>query len=1038
MKIVIGLLGSMKTMALLMLVFAFTIGVATFIENDFGTQTAKAVVYNAGWFEALMLLLGINLLINILNFKMYRKEKVLVFLFHVSFFVILLGAAITRYVGFEGVMHIREGAEQMSMMSSETYLAFDVSEKGKRQHFSDALYLSKITDNTKSYTLSNGIEATIIGYIPDAVYTLEEAPGGKPTAAMMVTAEGMGQPEQLRLRQGDAYETPTFVIDFESHNTFDKPVVSLYLEGDTLKMKHDFNLRSMSMDDRSMADINASDATVLQTRYLYSAMQTSFVLRQFYKSAKEVLVSAEQSGSMRMNSMGGTDALIIELRRGDERKEVTVTGSKGEAGEPLHVTLGDVDIDVSYGAKVIELPFSLKLVDFQMERYPGSNSPSSYASEVILIDREQGIEEPFRIYMNHILDHRGYRFFQSSYDRDEMGTILSVNNDPGTLPTYIGYLMLAIGMFGSLFMPNGRFAKLSKKAKEASASLATVSALLALFIATPQAHAEELNPIVKTVLSFDAAHAQKFGELMVQDASGRMKPVDTLSNEIVAKINRSDTILGLKPTQIVLGMMLAPDAWREISMIRVGNSEINKIIGIDESAKYASFSQFFEFPSEMSGYKINRYIEEAIRKAPAKRNKFDKAVLQVDERVNVAYMVYTGALIKIWPAPNDGNNKWMATIEAMKTLQPTEAEAIRQLAVGYFNAVDASMKSGRWDDANKALDTIVAYQKEVGASIYPDETKIGIEILYNKLNIFERLWPYFFLIGFILLFLSFAKIIKPTIKIALATRITMALLIVFFISLTVGLAMRWYISGHAPWSDGYESLIYISWATVLAGFIFSKNSPITLAATGILAGLTLFVAHLSWMDPQVTNLVPVLKSYWLSIHVSMITGSYGFLGLGALLGFIALILFNLKNSRNEKQISASIKELNAINEMSLMIGLAMLTVGNFLGGVWANESWGRYWGWDPKETWALVTILVYAVVVHVRFIKKIYSDYSYSVISLLAFTSVIMTYFGVNYYLKGMHSYAKGDPVPIPEFVPITYGIIFVIILFAYPKRRLT
>jgi cytochrome c-type biogenesis protein CcsB len=232
-------------------------------------------------------------------------------------------------------------------------------------------------------------------------------------------------------------------------------------------------------------------------------------------------------------------------------------------------------------------------------------------------------------------------------------------------------------------------------------------------------------------------------------------------------------------------------------------------------------------------------------------------------------------------------------------------------------------------------------------------------------------------------------------------------------------------------------MTYIAWATVLAGFIFSKQSPITLASTSILAGLILFVAHLNWMNPQITNLVPVLNSYWLSIHVSMITASYGFLGLGALLGFITLLLYIFGKGENEKQISLSIKELNAINEMSLMIGLVLLTIGNFLGGVWANESWGRYWGWDPKETWALVTILVYAVVVHVRFIKSIYTQFNYSVISLLAFTSVLMTYFGVNYYLAGMHSYAKGDPVPIPDFVPISYAVIFVVIALAYRNRKI-
>jgi cytochrome c-type biogenesis protein CcsB len=248
--------------------------------------------------------------------------------------------------------------------------------------------------------------------------------------------------------------------------------------------------------------------------------------------------------------------------------------------------------------------------------------------------------------------------------------------------------------------------------------------------------------------------------------------------------------------------------------------------------------------------------------------------------------------------------------------------------------------------------------------------------------------------------------------------------------------MRWYIAGHAPWSNGYESMIYIAWATMLAGFIFSRKSLMSLAATSIMSGLILFVAHLNWMDPQVTNLVPVLQSYWLAIHVAMITASYGFLGLGALLGMITLVLFILKNTANKERLNLAIKELNAINEMSLLVGLILLTVGNFLGGVWANESWGRYWGWDPKETWALVTILVYAVVVHLRMIKGAYSDYIFSVISLLAFTSVLMTYFGVNYYLAGMHSYAKGDPVPVPDFVPWTYAVVAIVIALAYRKRH--
>ncbi len=1040
-KKIVSILGSMKTMALLMLIFAVSIGVATFIENDFGTQTAKAEVYNARWFELLLLFLSINLSINILNFKMYRKEKALVLMFHISFFIVLLGAAITRYVGFEGTMHIREGSVKNTMLSSETYLNFKFKNAGKVEEYSSALYLSKISKNSHTFDIiahNKDIHAEIIEYISDAVYTIKDVPNGEPIANMMVTGESTRQPQPLSLRKGEYFDTADYVLDFQSGKTFKKPVIAISIDGDNLVMAHTRNMTFLNMDDRSSGDINASNKSPVMKRRLYTMGNTSFVLREFYVSAKQVLVSRDTLSGPRMNN-GAIDAIVLRLESGTESKELTVQGSRGMRGEAVSVKLAGMDIAVDYGAKILELPFGLKLEKFELTRYPGSNSPSSYASEVVLIDKEQGIERPFRIFMNHVLDHRGYRFFQSSYDRDEKGTVLSVNNDPGTLPTYIGYLLMGIGMFGSLFMKNGRFAKLSKKAKEASKKMGAVAAIVAvatLMSATPS-QADDLNPLVKRVLSFDKEHAEKFGHLMVQTTQGRMKPIQTLSTEILAKVSRTDSLLGLTPTQIVLGMMLAPDAWREITMIRT-DKLLNKVIGLPEDAKMSSFSQFFEFPSEMGGYKLNKYVEEAIRKAPGKRDKFDKAVLKIDERVNVSYMVYSGSLIAIWPKMDDDNNKWYATIDAIQGFNKRDSEVVRLLALNWFNAIEKALGDGNWSEADKALNGISNYQRKIGAAVYPSDTKIETEILYNKLNIFEKLWPFFFLVGFVLLILSFTKIVRPKFNLDIYTKITMIILIVFFIALTIGLIMRWYISGHAPWSDGYESMVYISWATMLAGFIFSKDSPITLAATGILTGLILFVAHLNWMDPQVTNLVPVLNSYWLSIHVSMITASYGFLGLGALLGFITLILFLIKNDKNATQISNSIRELNAINEMSLMIGLTMLTIGNFLGGVWANESWGRYWGWDPKETWALVTILVYAVVVHVRFIKSIYTAFSYSVISLLAFTSVIMTYFGVNYYLAGMHSYAKGDPVPIPDFVPISYAIVFVIIALAYRKRHLS
>ena len=1047
MKQILSFIGSMKTMAVLMLIFAVAIGYATIIENDFGTITAKAEVYNAQWFEMLLVLLAINLSLNIYNYKMYTLKKAPIFIFHIGFLVILFGAAVTRYVGFEGSMHIREGMSSSSMVSLNNFVSLNVSLNGEKNEASHAVFLSQKGDNSieeSSEVAGKSVSAKLIEYIPDAVETLvEDKVHGKPVAKFMVTSSGSGEP--ITLEYGSYFDGGSFILSFDAKKKFVKPVINVTLEGDTLYMSHASKLSYFRMADRQKGNLEATQKEVLNQRVLYSMENgSSFVLRDFMTHAVKKLVSSSSlamNRKMNMNS-SGRDVLRFLVEVEDISKELVVYGRKGVVGTSSSLVVNGVQVSMSYGAKVITLPFKVKLLDFQLDRYPGSMSPASYASEVVLIDEEQGVNMPYRIFMNNILEHRGYRFFQASYDRDEKGTVLSVNNDPGTLPSYIGYLLLAIGMFWSLFSKQHRFAKLGAKAKKVS-DAKIVPLLLAmglLFQVTPST-ATELDPAIKTILAFDKVHSEKFGELIIQDTQGRMKPMNTLATEILAKMYRGSTLkIGnyeLDANQVVLGMMIRPDIYKSVKIIRTKDPKINKIIGAKSDAKYVSFAQFFEDPESMRGYKLKQTIDDATRKEPKYRNKLDKAALKIDEKVNVAYMVFTGSLLKMWPLEGEASNKWFATIEALQTFPSQASSEVRELAVAYFTSVDDALKSHDWSLGNSALKDIAKYQKESGIAVYPTENRIKAEIFYNNSNVFEILWPFYFIVGFILLILSFTQIIYPKLKMKLVTRISLVFLIVFFLAHTMGLALRWYISGHAPWSNGFESMTYIAWATVLAGFIFSKRSPITLASTSILAGLILFVAHLSWMNPQVTNLVPVLNSYWLSIHVSMITASYGFLGLGALLGFITILLFIVKTKNNEFQITNSIKELNAINEMSLMIGLVLLTIGNFLGGVWANESWGRYWGWDPKETWALVTILVYAVVVHLRFIKSLYSEFNYAVISLLAFTSVLMTYFGVNYYLAGMHSYAKGDPVPVPDFVPISYTILFIVIALAFRNRKI-
>jgi cytochrome c-type biogenesis protein CcsB len=424
-------------------------------------------------------------------------------------------------------------------------------------------------------------------------------------------------------------------------------------------------------------------------------------------------------------------------------------------------------------------------------------------------------------------------------------------------------------------------------------------------------------------------------------------------------------------------------------------------------------------------------VNAAYQKKPNERNKFDKEIINVDERANIMMEVFSGNFLTVFPVPGDENHNWVSLAEA--SLLGTEGEKFaRSIIENYYGAVAQS----NWANAKAILQRISNFQQTEGVKIVPPKTKVNLEVFYNNANIFNKLSKTFMLLGLLMLGLNLATIFKPNFKAGKIKKASVIVIFILFLIESAGLGIRWYISGHAPWSNGYESMIFISWATCLAGLIFANRSEITLSVTSILAGLTLLVAGFSWMSPEITPLVPVLKSYWLIVHVAIITSSYGFLGVGALLGMLNLILIISRNKANSQRVNLTLKELVNIIDIALLIGLILLTLGSFLGGVWANESWGRYWGWDPKETWALVTILVYTFISHMHKIPGFKGDFAVSTAALVGFSSVLMTYFGVNYYLSGLHSYAQGEPAPVPVGVYVAVVVVFMIIFAAFISNR--
>lgn len=1013
-------LTSTRAAGMYLLLFAIAIGGATFVENDFGTSAAQDIIFRSWWFELLLFLFGLTIAVNVWRFKMVKQKKWATILFHLSILIILAGAAITRYFGTEGMMHIREGETSNKFLSAESFLKFQVIKDGKSYSFDEPTYFSSLGRNkfNNSYQIGSSlIEVNVDDFIPNPKETATEDANGVPMIKVVVA--GAGGREEYFVRQGDKANINGVNFNFSPEtlpNAF-----NVMLTGDSLSFITDSNISQMVMATQTLDTLAGNMPHPLRLRSMYNLNGSGFVIGEFLQKGK-VSINSESPKVKNESAVG----LNLTVSVNGKPQKTMVTGHKGDEGHPQILTFGDVQLAISYGAKTVELPFSLKCRDFILEKYPGTENPSSYASEVTLIDPQNSINREQRIYMNNILEHGGYRFFQSSFDQDELGTYLSVNHDFwGTWISYLGYALLTIGLLLSFFAKNSRFTNLMSRLNELQNSTKIAGILLVSMALGQNGFSQESSNI-------SPEHAAEFGKLLVQDHNGRIKPVNTFTSELLRKISRKESLFGLSSDQIYLSMINAPSDWTAQPIIQVAKHP--QIAGLLKSEEtMLAYRSFFD---EAGNYILEEKVREAQAMMPKDQGTFEKAILKLDEKVNIVNMVFSGSLLKIFPAPNDPTNTWLAPAETGhshgSTPLPTEANT---LYLNYLKAINEAAKFGNFEGANQALNQISLYQKVNGAAIIPSETKQNAELLLNKLDVFSRLRNYYGILCLVFISSFLFLVVKNKDRTKL-TKYGFFAMAIGFIFHTIGLGLRWYVSGRAPWSNGYESMIYIAWTTMLAGTLFSRKSLGGLAATATLAATILLVAGMSWLDPEITPLVPVLKSYWLTIHVSLEAGSYGFLMLGAVIGMLNLALMNFLNEKNKANITRSIKELTIISEITLLGGLTMVSIGTYLGGVWANESWGRYWGWDAKETWALVTILVYAFILHMRFIPKLQSIFAFNFASLFGFATVIMTYYGVNYYLSGLHSYAAGDPVPIPPQVYYTVMVLTALSIAAYWKYK--
>ena len=1024
--------------------------IATFIENDYGTQASKALVYNAWWFELIHLIFITNFLGNVFRYRLFRKEKIVVLIFHLSFILILLGAGITRYISYEAYMPIEEGQVSNTMLSEKTYLSIHIDDDKVQKPLIEKKYLfaPEVTDKggitayaaqflnlirgTNNFSVNTDfqgkpVSVKYVNYIPNAYEQFQEDENGD--EFLHFVESGGGSRHDHYIKKGEVENIHNQLVAYDKET---EAAVNILTINDELFIKTPNDGNYMVMATQSQGSVVKDSLQAFNLRSLYTINAMQFVVPTPPMKGKLVMVSGEKEEHPE-------DLLEIEVSTDNATKNISLLGTRYLINPPQIFTLDGLNFRLSYGSKQLELPFSIKLRDFQLERYPGSNSPKSFASEVTVIDEDESYD--FRIFMNHILDHKGFRFFQASYD--DTGEIeetqLSVNHDVlGTTITYIGYVLLFFALTFILFLPGTRFKDLEKmldKVKKKKDSLTIIFLILGVSAFAQDPHITEAK--VDSILNatkVSAEHAERFSELVIQDEGGRMKPVHTFASELLRKVSKKDTYKDLDANQVAVSMVTNPRIWYSVPFIymKSANSKVRDLIGIPKDKKYASLADFF---TERGEYKLSEEVEKASKKII--KNKFEESIVNISGRVSLLYSGLAGSIFRFFPINGDENNKWVSRAELESANFSTADSAfVRNIIPYYTQTLRDAVQTGDYSQSNQLLEGIHKFQESYGSEVLPSARKVKLEIFYNKYDIFKKLFWQYMLAGSIMIILLMFQIFNNSKLLRVLVNISKAVILFLFVYHTIGLGIRWYISGHAPWSYGYESMIYIAWATMFFGLSFGRKSNLTIAATAFVVAMILMFAHMNWMDPAIANLVPVLDSYWVLIHVSIIVASYGPFTLSMILGLIALILFLLTTKNNKKKIDLQIKEITLINEMSMTVGLVMLTIGNFLGGMWANESWGRYWGWDPKETWALISIMIYAFILHMRLIPGLRGRFTFNVLAFFAYASILMTYLGVNHLLSGLHSYAAGESAPIPYQIWTWLGIGIMLTIGAYFKNK--
>ena len=635
-----------------------------------------------------------------------------------------------------------------------------------------------------------------------------------------------------------------------------------------------------------------------------------------------------------------------------------------------------------------QLPFSITLNQFEIIYYKGTLAPMDFISHISVADKDCHRQIQGKVSMNHIFSYQHYRFYQSGYSEDNEGSVFSVSHDPyGIGITYAGYTLLLLSTVFFFFSPQSRFRQLLKS----PLLHRSLTVILLLFAFSLNSNFLKANSPSPKVLPREVA--EHFGDLYIL-YNNRICPLQTFARDFTIKLYGSSSYKGLTPEEVLTGWLFYYDSWKNEPIIRIKSNEARKLLEIE-----GNYARLKDYISTINEYKLEKMMNH-IRSGEQATDK--RGIEEADEKFNIINLVCTGAMMKIFPCRNIAGKtlEWYSQSDQLPQDMDNDKWVFIRKSMSYVNEMIVMKK---YNDACLLLEKIKKYQQKECDGLLPADNKFKAEKIYNQFDYSKSVAMACICIGLIC-FIYYCHCMASQKRTSRKAIIILNILLwIVFTYLSAAICLRGYVSNHLPLSNGFETMQFMAWCTLLLTFLLQRKFAMLLPFGFLLCGLTLMVSMLGESNPQITQLMPVLQSPLLSIHVVVIMIAYSLLAFIMLNGVTAVILH-----QSQKECKEQIERLQIISQIILYPAIFLLAIGIFIGAVWANVSWGRYWGWDPKEVWALITMLVYALALHPRSLPWFHRTMFFHVFCITAFITVLITYFGVNFLLGGMHSYANG------------------------------